>query len=247
MKPLLINVDIGERGVDHPLDRELMTLIDIANVACGGHAGDAASVGHFCALAERNHLAVAAHISYPDRANFGRKTLNLSPDVLRTSMNRQINLLPDVRMVKFHGALYNEACVHADLARMLAQWLLKRGVNQVIVMPDTELCRSCHQAGIRVLKEAFAERAYAWSAADHRLTLVNRAHAHACLECADEAMEQVRMIVERGQVRAYAANDASPTVAGCFAVEIDTVCIHSDSPIALELCQRMRRLWNALD
>ena len=63
---MLINCDIGERGADHPQDRELMAYIHIANIACGGHAGDETSIEAFRALAEKHEVEVSAHLSYPD-------------------------------------------------------------------------------------------------------------------------------------------------------------------------------------
>ena len=73
-----VNCDIGERGADHPVDRQLMELIDIANIACGGHAGDETSIHAFCQLAEQHGVTVTAHLSYPDRENFGRRSLDIS-------------------------------------------------------------------------------------------------------------------------------------------------------------------------
>ena len=110
-----INCDIGERG-EHPVDLELMELIDIANIACGGHAGDLKTVNLFRKLAEDHGVSISAHLSYPDKENFGRKSLDISASDLKKSLSEQYSLLDDVKTVKLHGALYNDCWLNEELA-----------------------------------------------------------------------------------------------------------------------------------
>jgi len=105
-------------------------------------------------LAREHEVTVTAHLSYPDRENFGRKSMDISPSRLRTSLAEQHALLPEIRTVKFHGALYNESCRRDDLAAVLTDWLLRAGITAVVTMPDSALARTCTQAGITVLAEA---------------------------------------------------------------------------------------------
>jgi len=116
-----INCDIGERGPGHAVDRRLMEVVHIANLACGGHAGDRASVQAFRALAEEHGVELAAHLSYPDRPNFGRRVLAMPLPALLASLDEQLALLPSPKRVKFHGALYNESCRSRELAAALGR------------------------------------------------------------------------------------------------------------------------------
>ncbi len=118
-----INCDIGERGINNLIDQELMTLIDIANLACGGHAGDSESVQFFRDLAKKNDVQVSAHLSYPDRANFGRLSMTLDRDELIYALDQQYSLVKDVKWVKFHGALYNDLNANKSLAKLVYTWL----------------------------------------------------------------------------------------------------------------------------
>jgi 5-oxoprolinase (ATP-hydrolysing) subunit A len=232
---LLLNIDIGERGADHPVDRALMRWADVANIACGGHAGGADSVAAFRALAERRGVLVTAHLSYPDRTHFGRLTIDIPSAKLRDALAEQLAVLPGVETVKFHGALYNDCCTDDALAAELAAWLPGAGISCVITLPGSALDGRCRRAGIRVMREAFAERRHCWSAATQRLSLVSRQHANACITDRCEARENARTIIEQGKVRVFHEDGSPLPDAALVDVDIDTICIHSDSPIAEEL------------
>jgi UPF0271 protein len=240
MKRVPINVDIGERGADHPVDRALLECVDIANIACGGHAGDAASVRAFMRRATERGVRAAAHLSYPDPANFGRVSMRLPERQLLDVLDRQYALMAGTATVKFHGALYNDACADRRLAEALAAWLAGNAVSEVITSHDGALAHACRRAGGRVLAEAFAERRYAWSPSTGRLSLVSRAHPHACITDCARAMEQVRSIVERGRVSALVGSGAPSDPRREIAIRADTICIHSDSGISLELARAVR-------
>jgi UPF0271 protein len=242
MSRILLNADIGERGPDQPVDRVLMGLLDIANIACGGHAGDAASVSAFRELAGREGARTAAHLSYPDKDGFGRTTIDLPFDSLRMSLDAQFDLMPDARIVKFHGALYNDSCSDARLASRLCTWLRNRGVMSVITLAGSALAVACTGAGIEVLAEAFAERRYVYSAADRRLLLVSRKSPHASITDLDEAVRAVRTIVEDGRVHAFVDHPGHRNETGMFDIVVDTICIHSDSPIAVDLARAVREI-----
>lgn len=235
MSRILLNIDIGERGTDHGVDRELIRYADIVNIACGGHAGTADSVNHFRAMAEENGIAVTAHLSYPDKVNFGRTTVDMPFPLLCGSLDAQLAMLPGVKEVKCHGALYNDCCSDAKLAREMGEWLANAGVSRVLTLADSELSKQCERLGIRVLSEAFAERRYSYSQATGQLSLVSRREPNACITDLEEALEHVRTIVQRKQVNAFIADSAQPPEVRLVGLEPHTLCIHSDSPIALEL------------
>lgn len=239
---ITINCDIGERGPEHPIDLALMALIQMANIACGGHAGDEQSVTAFRTLADKNRVKIAAHLSYPDRENFGRTSMEISPLRLGQSLTEQMHLLPGIHCVKFHGALYNDAVVNSRLAADLTEWLLKQGIRQVVTSQAAELAQQCQQAGLEVLYEAFAERRYALLPAQNRLTLVSRKKPYASITNCQEAVEHARSIIHSGLVKAYIEDETGILEERLVPIKADTICIHSDATIALELARELNKL-----
>ena len=133
---MVVNCDIGERGVNHPTDLKLMTLISTANIACGGHAGDRESVDAFCALADKNNVTVSAHLSYPDKENFGRISMKIDPERLADSLSEQYELMPPaVKRIKFHGALYNDAVAEVQVVGTPSH----NGVEQPVLKPGADV------------------------------------------------------------------------------------------------------------
>ena len=237
----MINCDIGEKGPLHPEDCELMKFIHIANVACEGHAGDKESVDSFRALAQASGVGVAAHISYPDRANFGRASMDLPDAELFAALDAQMALLPGVKMVKFHGALYNDVWKDAALADLLAGWLMRNDIGTVLTPADSELAASDRRLGMTVLREAFADRRYEFDEESGRLRLASRSVPEAAITDVKEALAQAEEIVRRGRVN-VSGDPANPV---WKPVKADTICIHSDSPIALELATKLRAALEA--
>ncbi|MDD5209870.1 MAG: LamB/YcsF family protein [Elusimicrobiales bacterium] len=238
-----INCDIGEKGPLHEGDRKLMEFIHIANLACEGHAGDRESVEAFRALAARRGVGLSAHLSYPDKENFGRASMALPEADLLAALDAQLSLLPGVKLVKFHGALYNDAWSDARLADLLAGWLMRSGINGILAPADSELAAAARRLGITVLREAFADRRYAWDAEGGRLRLASRAEADAAISGVKEALAQAEEIARRGRVNV----SCDPEKPDWREIKADTVCIHSDSPIALELAEALRAALDAAE
>jgi UPF0271 protein len=236
-----INCDIGEKGPLHEEDRRLMDYIHIANLACDGHAGDQETVDAFRALAVQRGIGISAHLSYPDKSNFGRATMNLPEDELLSSLDRQLALLPGVKLVKFHGALYNDACADARLAETLASWLMRKDIGTLLAPADSELAAAAGRLGITVLREAFADRRYAWDPAGH-LRLAPRKGGGVITDVA-QALAQADEIIKHGRVNV--SSDAHKP--DWRPIKADTVCIHSDSAIALELARKLRAALDAAE
>ncbi len=232
-----INCDIGERGPDHPVDIALMEYIQIANIACGGHAGDQKSVNAFYNLAKQNGVEIAAHLSYPDRKNFGRTSMEISSEGLLNSLNEQIRLLPDTNCVKFHGALYNDAAVNTALAEILTTWLKNQKIKKVLAASTSKLADCCLEAGIAVLNEVFAERRYAYCPKEKQLTLVSRSKDYASISDCNEALDHSKNMICRGTVNAYIEDNSGGISRLDCPIKADTICIHSDSKIALDLAK----------
>lgn len=217
-----LNCDIGERGINHPIDNELMKYIHIANIACGGHAGSIESVEYYTQLAKHYGVLISAHLSYPDQDRFGRVKMEIATDELLASLTTQYQLLP-CGMIKFHGALYHVVNNDATLANEIGKWLLAQDVQQLIAPPSGYLISYCQEHGIKVITEGFIERGYDF--VDGKLQLIPRGQYDAELVTVADALEQYRYL-ETGVVN----------VAGVmFDLNVDTLCIHSDSLIALDL------------
>lgn len=223
-----LSADLGEGS---PGEDELWPLIDRANVACGGHTGDAGSMRKAAENAARYGVVFGAHPSYPDREHFGRRSLVMDPAELRGSLVAQISALrafAPVHHVKPHGALYNDAHGNAALARVIVDAMQSIDRALAIVAPDrSAMADAARAAGLRVIREAFADRRYE---ADGSLT--PRGLAGSTLTVA-EAAAQAAQLSHEGTVT---ARDGSPV-----ALTFDTLCIHADLDGAGERLLAIRR------
>ena len=226
---LKTNCDIGERGVAHPIDDQLMQYVDIANIACGGHAGDDSSIAYYQNLANKNNIMITAHLSYPDAANFGRIKMNISITNLINSLTEQYQRLP-VGKIKFHGALYHEANTNDELAQALANWMQQQHISLVLTPADSLLANYAKQHKITVMAEAFIERGYQLN--NGKLSLIPRGQAGAELDTITQALAQYQQI----QNGTLLINSQHPPLIA------QSACIHSDSAIALELARAIHKL-----
>jgi len=208
---MLMNVDGGEHD-DEP--EELWRLADLVCVACGGHAGDEASMARVVAVAR----AVGAHPSYPDREGFGRRTIAMTPAALEATVREQcarLAALAHVAYVKPHGALYHDARATPAIALAViagARAALGDGVA-VIGPPAGALRDAAVAAGLRYLREGFADRGTRPDG-----TLVPRGEPGA-------------LVTEPARAAARARE---------LAADHDTVCIHADTPGSLPIARAVR-------
>ena len=216
-----LSADLGEGS---PGEEEIWPLITSANVACGGHVGDADSLAAAARFAKRFIVRFGAHPSYPDREHFGRVSMQLAPDELRASLIAQITALQTfarVEHVKPHGALYNDAHKDRALADVIAAALRAVDPSIALVAPDhSQMAAAARAAGTRVIREAFADRRYE---ADGSLT--PRKVAGSTLTV-NEAAEQAALLAREGVV---IARDGSRVP-----IAFDTICIHADMEGAVE-------------
>lgn len=223
MRTIDISADLGESAPD---EDAIWPLITSANVACGGHIGDAASMQHAAARARELGVRLGAHPSYPDRANFGRVSMSLPTDELRASLRAQLDALrafAPLHHVKPHGALYNDA--HRD--RALADVVIGALDGLAIVCPDhSAMAAAARAAGVPVIREAFADRRY-----EPDGTLMSRKLAGSLLSV-DEAAAQAALLVADGAVL---ARDGSR-----IPIAFDTICIHADMAEALARLRAVR-------
>lgn len=236
-----LNADLGERPQAYDIDAELMKYISSANIACGGHAGDAESIHRMLQLAQSFGVAVGAHPSFPDRQNFGRVEMKIDPAALQQSLEQQIGLLADVaarfgikvRHVKPHGALYHSATSDPAVTQAIVNAVRAVDPSMIVVAQFGSRAVERYQtAGLRTATEAFADRPYE---PDGKLR--SRTLSGALLD-ENRAVEQAKSIALHGFI---SVSDGSKLL-----IRPDTLCFHSDTPNATAIAKRVREaLQNA--
>lgn len=231
-----LNADIGE-GCD---DASLMPYLDRVSIACGGHAGDAASMARALRLAAAHEVAVGAHPSYPDRAQFGRRVLAATADEIAAWVTQQTEALAEqaarlglrLAHVKPHGALYNVAAGDAEVAQAIACAVARFDPGLLLIgLAGSRLVAAGEAAGLSVLNEGFADRRYQ---TDGRL--VSRETRGALLTEPDMAAQQA-LALARGEAVAALGG-------GRLRIRVDTLCLHSDTPDALKIAQAIHAALN---
>jgi UPF0271 protein len=225
-----LSADLGEGS---PGEDELWPLLTSANVACGGHTGDEHSMREAARLAKEHGVRLGAHPSYPDRENFGRKSLDITRDALRASLIEQLNALRSVapiEHVKPHGALYNDAHKNRALADVIIEAMRDVDPTLALVASDhSQMSATARAAGTRVIREAFADRRY-----EPDGSLTPRSIPGSTLTV-EEAAAQAELLARAGAV--IARNGSR------IAIAFDTLCIHADMENA---AARLRAIWNAV-
>jgi UPF0271 protein len=238
-----LNADLGEGfGVWRLGDDDaLLGIVTSANVACGFHAGDPATMRRVCARAAEAEVAVGAQVSYRDLAGFGRRFIDVAPDELADDVLYQLAALDGiarasgtrVSYVKPHGALYNATVGHEGQARAVVDAVAAYGGGlPVLGLPGSALLRAAESAGLRAVREGFADRGYTSAGA-----LVPRREVGALLhDAATVAQRAVRMAVD-GEVVAVDGTHVR--------LDVESVCVHGDTPGAVELARAVRTALEA--
>jgi UPF0271 protein len=233
MKRIDLNCDMGElpEAIADGTQEALMPSFTSINVACGGHAGDAQTMKTTIEQALRRKLAIGAHPGYPDRANFGRLEMSLSPEAIADSVYQQVRTLANIAAqcgvqlthVKPHGALYNQAVHNRQLAQAIADGITRWRSNVVLVgLAGSPMLHVFRDAGFRVAAEAFADRRY-----ESDGTLRSRKHEDALIHDPAEASRQALTIAQQGMVTACDGSQVTVTA--------QTICIHGDTPGAPQI------------
>jgi len=233
-----LNADMGEspEAIANGADRELMRFITSANIACGGHAGDAHTMRATVELAKQAGVAVGAHPSYPDRANFGRVELKIPPTEIESSVRAQIrglaavagNLGVTVKHVKPHGALYHATNHDREIALAIGRAIRHVDAQLIAIGQAGSNCLEVWRSlGLRTAGEAFADRAYE---PDGKLR--SRKLAGALIEAPSEAAKQAVSIARNRWVRSTSGSE--------LLIAAQTICIHSDTPSSAKIAQAVR-------
>ncbi|MEZ5210380.1 LamB/YcsF family protein [Gordonia sp. (in: high G+C Gram-positive bacteria)] len=231
-----LNADLGEGIGD---DAAMVALVTSANVACGFHAGTPSLLRRTCAEAVAAGVRIGAQVSYPDRDGFGRRFMEIEPDDLVADVLFQIGALSEIARsvggtvdyVKPHGALYNAIVGHRDQARAVVSAVAQAGLP-LMNLPGSVALEFAVAAGVPILTEAFADRAYTPQG-----TLVPRTTPGAVLTDTSAIAERVVRLVTTGEVTAIDGTDV--------AVHADSVCLHGDTPGAVEHARAVRAALEA--
>ena len=235
-----LNCDLGEGAGQ---DAELMPLITSANIACGGHAGDATTMRETIMLALQHGVAIGAHPSLDDREHFGRRELTVTPEQVHRWVVEQTRALQDIAArcgarvvhVKPHGALYNMAARDEALARAVSAGVRECGAELVLfALAGSVGARVAEAEGVRVAHELFADRTYQRDG-----SLTPRTRPDALIVDENEAVNQALRMVQGGRVRATDGSDVT--------LRADTLCLHGDGVHAVDFAQRIRRAFEMAD
>lgn len=239
MKRIDLNCDMGElpEALTDGTQEELMRYISSANIACGGHAGDAHTMRATMEQALRYKVAIGAHPGYEDRVNFGRTELQLNPEEIANSVHNQLLTLAviadklgaRIAHVKPHGALYNQAARHHEVAHAVAEGVLRWRTDVVLVgLAGSLMLEEFRAAGFAVAAEAFADRRY-----EKDGSLRSRKFADALLPDPQQAAAQALQIALQGEVTTI-DNTTIP-------LHAQTICIHGDTPGATTIAAQVLR------
>ncbi|TCC21031.1 LamB/YcsF family protein [Kribbella speibonae] len=233
-----LNADMGEGFGSWSMgdDSALLEVVTSANVACGFHAGDPSIMRRVTAEAVERGVAIGAHVGYADKAGFGRRFVDIEPAALRDEVVYQIGALDAfariagdrVRYVKPHGALYNTIGRDVDQAgAVVAAVAAYDKTLPVLGLPGSEWLRLAAEAGLTVVHEAFADRAYTPAG-----TLVSRRSPGAVLHDADEIALRCTAMASGQPIR--------DVDGGSLVVDAASICVHGDTPGAVEIARRVR-------
>ena len=239
MRCVDLNCDMGEvaKAVTGGMQEELLRYVTSANIACGGHAGDARMMQATIEQCLRHGAAIGAHPGYEDRASFGRIELKLSREEVAASVHGQVLTLAEIAAscgarighVKPHGALYNQAANDRDIAKAIAEGVASWRKDVVLMgLAGSAMLEEFRAAGFKVAAEAFADRRYE---ADGRLR--SRKFEDALLKVPEQAAAQAVRFVKQACVIA-ADGSAVP-------LHAQTICIHGDTPGAVEIAAAVNR------
>ena len=230
MSNFLINCDMGEGA---GTDEFIMPFINAANIACGYHAGDTATMWQTVELAIKNNVAIGAHVSFFDKKNFGRSEMKLSNDEVYELVSQQLIILNEITTaldakinhVKPHGALYNMSAKDGILATVIAKAVKDFDSNLILVgLSGSHSISEAKKLGLKTASEVFADRTYQDDG-----TLTPRSLTNALIDTEEKVIIQVLQMIKEGSVT---------TVTGkTIHIIAETICIHGDGKHAVEFAK----------
>ncbi len=233
-----INCDMGEVNelLKNKTYSKLMDHVTSINIACGGHAGDENMMRKIIQISKTKKVKIGAHPSYPDKKNFGRYDMNISNEELSDAITSQINDLikiaeteqVSIDHIKPHGALYNSAAKNKDLAKIICN--VVKTINPkmpIMCLAGSPMVSVIQNMGLKPISEAFADRTYEGDGSLRKRTL-----SKALIVDPIEAAKQAKYIFLQKKVVAYDGSEVK--------INSQTLCIHSDTPNALEIAKKIK-------
>ncbi len=233
-----LNSDLGE-GYGHWTlgdDAALLEVVTSANVACGFHAGDPATMDRTVRTAVELGVAIGAQVSYPDLVGFGRREIDVPAAELTADVLYQIGALEGfaraagsrVRYVKPHGAMYNRIARDPVQAAAVVEAIRRYDPGlPLLTLPGSAAMEAAGEAGIQAVGEGFADRAYTGEG-----RLVSRREQGAVLDDAEQVAARALVMATEGRVETVDGGEV--------AVEVRSLCVHGDTPGAVELARAVR-------
>lgn len=244
LNPLVrLNCDMGESSalLNSGLDNEIMPYIDMANLACGFHAGSPSEMKRSVKLATSYNKEIGAHPSYPDIMGFGRRSMECSSEEIKSLMVYQMGALDGICKIfntsigyaKPHGALYNDMMKNIDIFKSVVEAisLYNKSLKLMILSnsQNDKYREIASEFGIELLYELFADRNY-----NDDGSLVSRKESDALIVNEEVVLERIKLIKNRGIILTKNGKELS--------LKIDTICVHSDTPNALKSIKSIKNI-----
>lgn len=240
MKRIDLNCDMGESYGAWKMgdDAGVMPLISSANIACGFHGGDPATIRKTVRLAIDHGVAIGAHPSLPDLQGFGRRPMRIAPQEMYDLVVYQAGAVEAfaraagarLHHVKCHGALYNMAAIDEGLSEAMVRAAKDLGV-MLYVLSRSKNYEVAKRSGVSVAGEVFADRGYSDDG-----TLAPRDRPGGMIEDPDKAVKQALAMVEEGYVTSLSGKRVP--------VSADTLCLHGDQPGAVAFAKAIRQAFS---
>lgn len=230
-----LNCDMGE-GMPH--DAELMQYISSANIACGYHAGDEATMQKTVELCLKNDVSIGAHPGFNDKENFGRTSMKLSDDELYSLIQKQLRALHEICLkmktnlhhVKPHGALYNLAAKDHAMSKVIAQAVKDFDTSLVFFgLSNSFMISEANAIGLKTANEVFADRSYQ---SDGSLT--PRTQPNALIADTTKCLAQIKRMVKEGIVTSVDQKQ--------IPIQPQTICIHGDGDHAVDFAKSIHSM-----
>jgi UPF0271 protein len=233
-----INCDLGEKSKHHSnkYDPDLLEIVNSANVACGYHAGDEATMNEVVQISKKNGVSIGAHPSFNDPENFGRSRINLSENEIKKLIIDQYEILQKIALkhgenvthIKPHGALNNMACEDTNLANILAKTIYSIDKELIYLVPTgSKMEIAAKKLNMKIACEIFADRNY-----EEDGNLVSRKKPNALIIDPEEAKKHVLTMVQEQALNCYSGKK--------IPCEIDSVCIHGDNISSLATAKSIK-------
>ena len=233
-----INCDLGEKSKHHSIENDpaLLSIVNSANIACGYHAGDEATMNDTVKISKKNKVSIGAHPSFNDPENFGRKRLNLNPKEINELIINQYNILQNicdkydekVTHIKPHGALNNMACEDFELASIIAKSIYKTDKDLIFLVPTgSEMVKAGKKQNLKIASEIFADRNY-----EDDGNLVSRSKPNALITDPEVAKNHVIKMVKNQSLNCLSGKQ--------IPCDIDSVCVHGDGKSAVGTAKEIR-------